>query len=102
MKKQINQYGDEKEQQEAEQLHENYLYVMGQSVKQVVKPVVSHNLKSFGVGMIDDIQLIEQETTQSVNLVVLYKGNIDKMVGTKAKYPVSRIAVFELGQSGEN
>jgi hypothetical protein len=54
-------------------------------------------LKSFGVGMIDDIQLIEQETTQSVNLVVLYKGNIDKMVGTKAKYPVSRIAVFELG-----
>lgn len=52
--------------------------------------------------MIDDIQLIEQETTQAVNLVVLYKGNIDKIVGTKAKYPVSRIAVFELCWSAEN
>jgi len=34
--------------------------------------------------------------TQSVLLVVLYKSNIDKMVGTQARYPVSKLSIFEL------
>ena len=40
------------------------------------------------------MQLVEQKTSQSITLLVLYKGDIDKMVGTKARYPVTRLAIF--------
>lgn len=62
----------------------------------MIKPLVSRNLREFGIVAIEDIQLIEQETTQSVNLLVLFRTQIDRLVGTKARYPVSQLAVFEL------
>lgn len=40
------------------------------------------------------MQLVEQRTSQTVLLLVLFKGDIDKMVGTKARYPVTRLAIF--------
>jgi len=43
------------------------------TVQQIIKPLVCHNLREFGIIAIEDIQLIEQETAQSVHLVVLYK-----------------------------
>ena len=47
------------------------------------------------------MQLIEQRTEQKVTLVVLFKGDIDKMVGTKARYQVTRLAIFQLlGSNG--
>ena len=52
--------------------------------------------------MIVDIQLVEQEANQSVNLIVLYKGEIDKMVGTRARYPLTKLAVFDLTYGGDN
>ena len=52
--------------------------------------------------MIIDIQLIEQEANQNVNLLVLYRTDIDKMVGTKAKYPLVSLAVFDLTYGGQN
>ena len=42
------------------------------------------------------MKLIEQRTNQTVTLVVLFKGDIDKMVGTKARYPVTRLAIFQV------
>jgi hypothetical protein len=81
-------------------IDEKYLNAMAGTrdltVQQMIKPLVSHNLRQFGIVAIEDIQLVEQETTQSVNLLVLYKTQLDKMVGTRAVYPVTHLAVFEL------
>ena len=40
--------------------------------------------------------------SQSVNLLVLYRTEIDKMVGTRAKYPLVSLAVFDLTYGGKN
>jgi hypothetical protein len=73
------------------------------SVQQMIKPLVCHNLRDYGIIAIEDIQLVEQEMTQSVLLIVLYKSNIEKIVGTRARYPVSKLSVFELtyGKAGK-
>lgn len=40
--------------------------------------------------------------TQSVLLLVLYKNNIEKTIGTRARYPVSKLSVFELTYGGKS
>jgi len=46
------------------------------------------------------MQLVEQKTSQTITLLVLFKGDIGSMVGTKARYPVTRLAIFQLNQGG--
>ena len=61
-----------------------------------MKPLEIYQLEKHGIQFIVDMKLIEQRTNQTVTLVVLFKGDIDKMVGTKARYPVTRLAIFQV------
>ena len=87
-------------------LNHNYLNVISGEpqridIESLVKPINFCDLKQFGIQVVVDIQLIEQETNQSVNLLVLFKKEVEKAVGSKARYPTSCLAVFELTYGGE-
>ena len=69
-------------------------------IEQLVKPFEFKQLDRHGIQFIVDIQLVESRTSQTISLLVLYKGDIDKMVGTKARYPVTCLAIFQLLGSG--
>ena len=72
------------------------------TIESLVKPLEFFQLEKYGIHYIVDMQLIEQRTNQTVTLMVLFKGDIDKMVGTMARYPVTRLAIFTLqGASSE-
>ena len=72
------------------------------NIESLVKPVNYSYLRGFGINVIIDIELVEQEASQNVNLLVLYRTDIDKMVGTRAKYPLVSLAVFDLTYGGKN
>jgi len=87
------------------QLNEKYLNAMAGDpakvcIDQLVKPLEFFQLDKYGIQFIADMQLIESRTNQTVSLLVLYKGDIDKMVGTRARYPVTRLAIFQLQGAG--
>ena len=87
------------------QLNEKYMNAMSGDpsrvdIEHLVKPLEIFQLDKQGVQFIFDLQLVEQKTSQSITLLVLYKGDIDKMVGTKARYPVTRLAIFQLNHGG--
>lgn len=65
-----------------------------------MKPLEFFQLDRYGIQFIVDMQLVESRTNQSISLLVLYKSDIDKMVGTKARYPVTCLAIFELQGAG--
>ena len=69
-------------------------------IEQLVKPLEFFQLSGYGIQYVVDIQLVESRTSQTISLLVLYKGDIDKMVGTKARYPVTCLAIFELQGAG--
>ena len=88
-------------------LNQDYLNVMSGSpqtidIESLVKPVNFCDLKNFGIYVIVDIQFVEQEANQAVNLIVLYKKEVDKAVGTRARYPTTCLAVFDLTYGGDN
>ena len=70
------------------------------SIEQLVKPLEIFQLDKYDIQYIVDMQLVEQRTSQNVTLIVLYKGDISQIVGTRARYPITRLAVFQLQSAG--
>ena len=64
-----------------------------------MKPLDFVNLKTFAsdkdmVCYIKDIQVVELRSSKTINVLVLFPGDINKMVGTRARYPVYKLAIF--------
>lgn len=65
-------------------------------IQQLLKPLRWCNLAQFGIRYVTDALLIEHASVRKQYLYVLYKGDINKMVGTRAKYPIHKLAIFEV------
>ena len=68
-------------------------------IHHLLKPLRWANLAQFGIHYVTDALLVEHSSVQKHYLYVLFKGDINKMVGTRAKYPIHKLAVFEVLQS---
>ena len=87
-------------------INEKYLHEMSGDasrvpIDQLVKPLDYVNLNEYGtdrgnIFFIIDVQLIELRASQTLNVLVLYRGDIEKVVGTRARHPVCKLAIFQL------
>ena len=68
-------------------------------IETLVKPLEFVNLTQFStekdtIYYIQDLKVVELRSSNTINVLVLFPGDIDKMVGTRARYPVYRLCIF--------
>jgi hypothetical protein len=85
-------------------LNERYLHCMSGDpsripIESLVKPLEFVNFTQFNtekdtIYYIQDLKVVELRSSNTINVLVLFPGDIDKMVGTRARYPVYRLCIF--------